>query len=307
MAIVDQRNEWELQEFLLDDSLRDDTFNKWKEQYKTFAERTEEIAFTLDYTLNDGQIFKRCPWRLPSWLEGRNSENTMNTDQFDITERGVRSIKGVVAFARNDEGDELMLFQNFNQGHIIQQGEGGWMKLFSTEDRRTYGSPEDSLVRFGNKLTAVYSSEDEKLLFDNLRNAKTFLPSLKEIYDDTSNEIIENILNHDLVECENREMILENTTQAIHKQFALLKELGHLDMFSAEYIQEQATEANNAQPTEDNIEIQVQNDKIVFPTDNDSIKAVLEFLCDGLVQGLLSGNRYKTTSKLLLSNIEHIR
>ena len=35
-------------------------------------------------------------------------------------EEMVESIKGIAAFARNEQGEELILFQNFSRSHVIQ-------------------------------------------------------------------------------------------------------------------------------------------------------------------------------------------
>ena len=174
MTIVNEKKEWELKEVLLDDSLHKDLANKWEKQYKAFMGRTEEIDFKETepgYKLDDDQAFRICPYCLPTWLAGRNSENIMNTEQIDINENLANSIKGVVAFARNDEDNELMLFQHFAPGQIIRP-KSLMRAIKDLDSRHTYTSVEDSTFRLNENLTAVYSSKDEKLLFNHFRNAK---------------------------------------------------------------------------------------------------------------------------------------
>lgn len=301
MAIVNEKKEWELKEVLLDDSLHKDLANKWEKQYKAFMGRTEEIDFKETepgYKLDNDQAFRICSYCLPTWLAGRNSENIMNTEQIDINENLANSIKGVVAFARNDEDNELMLFQHFAPGQIIRP-KSLMRAIKDLDSRHTYTSVEDSTFRLNENLTAVYSSKDEKLLFNHFRNAKKFIPSLIEIYDDLSNQAIDNhVLSHSLFECEaeDKAEVLGNVTQNMRTAFTRLKDSGILDYVSVKGIQETA-----AENPEKKVKIQTKHNKIVFPTEKDDIKALLDLLNENMFRGPFTKALYMTNSKRKVS------
>ena len=297
MVIVDQGNEWELQEILPYESLYENLVAKWEEQYKTFTGRTTEIDFEKadpDYKTRDDQALKLCPFvDLPPCLADKDSENIINTARFRIDEISPDSIKGVVAFARKDES-ELMLFQHFNPGQIIQPG--GLIRGIRTgEPRDAYTSVEDRTFRLGNKLTAVYSSKDKKLLFDSFYNARKSIPSLAELHEDLSKQAIDDhVLSHSLFECEDEDKakVLENTTRTMRTAFTILKNSGILDLVSAKDIRKEADK-----DPEKNVNIQLKGDKIVFPTEKDDITKLLDFLNENMFRGTFSDTLFMSSSK----------
>lgn len=301
MAIVNQGNEWELQEILPYESLYENLVAKWEEQYKDFTGRTTEIDFKKadpDYKTGDDQVFKLCSFDLPPCLADKDSENIINTAQFRINEISADSIKGVVAFARKDE-NELMLFQHFNPGQIIRPG--GLIRGIRTgESRYAYTSVEDSTFRLGNKLTAVYSSKDKKLLFDSFYNARKFIPSLAELHEDLSKQAIDDhVLSHSLFECEDEDKakVLENTTRTMRTAFTIFKKSGILDLVSAEDISAEDIRDEAYKDPEKNVNIQIKEGKIVFPTEKDEITTLLDFLNENMFRGSFTNTLFMSNSK----------
>ena len=237
VAILNQNDESKLQSFSLLDSLQNTLADQWEKQYETFIAQTEERDFTTAYTLGTGEVFRICPYKLPDWLAGIDSQNIRNIEEVDINEIPASSIKGIVAFARDDENNELMLFQNFTGRQVIRPG--GFIFL----QNNTYRSIEGRALGLNNKLTAVYSPESEKLLFNSFHYAKTFLP-LANAYYTASNGDIRNLLSHKLFVCEDKEKIVDDATQFIRRRFAILKDSQILDHVSATLVKERAAKYN---------------------------------------------------------------
>ena len=292
VAIINQKKEWELREVLLDDSLHENLVDGWDKQYKTFMERTEEIdfnRFTFGYEPNDDEVFRICSFLLPCWLADRDSEDIMNTEQVHINENLVHSIKGMVGFARNDEDNELMLFQHFNPAQIIRPG--GWIMMITGQERHTYTSMENSAFRLNNKLTAVYSSKDEKLLFYSLSNAQKFIPSLKTYSYNLSDEVIDKLLSHNSFECEDDDkakvtMIKDRT---IRKEFSILNRSGNLNHISVENVEQVSNKYE--------LGIECREGKIVFPTENKQVKTLLLLLNEKIYRGELTDTDFQASSK----------
>ena len=263
---------------------------KWWSQFQDFISETEEIDLTVGYSPGPGEHFRICPYNLPPWLEGKNSENVRNIEPINRKEHIVNSITGIVAFTRDNKDKELMLFQNFTKGHIIQPGGYVFFGPDAHSDSNVYEAAEGHLLRFDNKLSAVYLPEERKLLFDSYRNVNTFL-SISDFYEIASKKDIHNILNHELFECDDKDTIVNNSTQFMRRRFAILKdsEILDSDILSAEKIKEQADKHN--------INIQINNDKIIFPTENDQARILLQFLNQEIFQGSLTNEIFETNSK----------
>ena len=282
-GIINEKGESELQRFSLRGSAQDTLTGEWWEQYKTFITK-EEKDFKTGYTLDAGECFRIRSYKLRGWLAGKNSENIEEIKVAVINNIPASSIKGIVAFARDDENNELMLFQNFIEGQILRPG--SILRL----EGNAHGIIKDKTLRLNNKLTAVYSCKDGKLLFDSFHYAKTFLP-LSDYYYEASDGDIRNLLSHNLFICEDEQQILKNANQYMRRRFAILKDSEILDHLSAEYVQGKAAEHELPFP------IQVRDGKIVFPTGKDEAKRLLQFLNQEIFRGPLTDELYETNSK----------
>ena len=278
-AIIKQKNQWELQSFSLRDSLQNTFADEWERQYKAFDEK-EETEFRASYKPDEDECFI-SPYKLPEWLADINSKNTRNIKEISLNRILASSIKGIVAFAQDDENNELMLFQNFSRRQIIQQK----TSLLYRGD--TFEGIEGKILGFDDKLRAIYLPNEGKLLFDNLHLAKRFLP-LSDIYDDASNKDILEILDHDLFECADSQMVLNYVTQQIRIGFGKLKASGRLEHFAAVDIKKKASLCE--------IDVQIQEDKILFPTEVDQAKELLQFLNDGIFRSAITGDLLESNS-----------
>lgn len=288
IAAITKRNEMKLRLIEPRGQLQDALIRNWWHQFQEFLAQEDEKDFTIGYTPEEGEHFRICPYDLPEWLEGKNSENARNIEQIHRSEYLVNSITGIVAFTRDGRDNELMLFQNFNKGYIIQPGGYVFFGPDAFSDPDLYKSAESRLLRLDNKLSAVYLPEERELLFDSFRNVNTFLP-ISDSYYIASEKDIRNLLNHRLFECNDKKTIIDNATQFMRRRFAILKDSEILDTLCAAKVKEQADKHN--------INIQINDDKIIFPTENDQARTLLQFLNEEIFQGSLTNEIYETNSK----------
>ena len=80
------------------------------------------LISTSGYKLDEGECFRLSDYELPAWIAEENSETIRNFDAIGTNETLIDYIKGMVAFALNDQGEELMLFQNFTHSQVIRPG-----------------------------------------------------------------------------------------------------------------------------------------------------------------------------------------
>lgn len=268
----------------LHQSLQDSFAEIWGQQFDKFKDGIEEIDFNVGYTPEEHERFRVMGYELPEGLNGRTSLNIQNLDTISEHEDLIEKIKAIIGYARNEVGEELVLFQNFSRSHVIRPGRF----LFLQND--IYESVERPGLTLDSKLSAVYIPADQKLLFQNFRSTNTFLP-LAEFYEEASEEEIKNILNHDLLEPENAEALAKGANQWFRKRFAMLKDSGILDRFTAQEIKK------HSKGYEIDIQIDNATGKIVFPCEKAAAKKVLQFLNEEIFRGAITDTLYETNSK----------
>lgn len=281
-AIVREGTQTRLLQIPLHQRLQDKLAEGWGEQYETFVEGISEIGFDAGYGPDDHERFCLPDYGLPPWMAGEDSLTIPTLDEISSSEAVINSIKGIVAFARNDQWRELMLFQNFTRSQIIRPGRS----LILRND--AYESAESPGLTLDRKLSAVYLPTERKLLFRNFRTVNTFLP-LADFHKEASEQEIREILNHKLLVPEDPEALATDANQWFRKRFAMLKGSGVLDQFSAGEIQSRSKECG--------VSIRVSNGKIVFPSDKPAARKLLQILNEELFLGAITETLYETNSK----------
>lgn len=283
LAVIAKKNgQTQLYQIPLHQALQETLAESWQLQYESFVDDIQEIDFDAGYNPEDHERFKLVAYELPAWLQAENSQTVATLDSISQHEDIIDSIKGIAAFARNEQGEELILFQNFSRSHVIRPGQF----LFLQND--TYETANRPGLTLDGKLSAVYLKLEQKLLFHNFRTTNTFLP-LADFYEDASENEIREVLNHDLLAAEDAEALSVDANQWFRKRFAMLKDSKILDNYTAKQIK--------AHSKGYEIEIQIKNNKIVFPADKPAAKRLLQFLNEELFRGPITETLYETNSK----------
>ncbi len=266
----------------LHQELQDSLAEQWGEQVEAFFSEIDEISFNAGYQPEAHERFCLDGYKLPHWLENQTTL-TINTHS-PIADVGdvASNIKGLVAFACNENNNEVILFQNFTRGRIIRPG--GIIFL----DRETFRSTESTALSLDNHLSAVYLPEREKLLFRNFRTVNSFLP-LADYFEDASEQEIRDVLSHACLIADNTQQILSFSDQWFRKRFAMLRQSEVLEKYSVEQIQKHSRQYQ--------IDIQIRENKIVFPSSKSEAKRLLQFLNEEIFRGAITETLYETNSK----------
>lgn len=281
-VIAKRRGQTRLFQIPLQQGLQGTLAESWEAQYESFVNNIQEIDFDAGYNPEDHERFRLDTYELPAWLQDENSQTVATLDSISQHEDIIDFIKGIVAFARNEHGEELILFQNFSRSHVIRPGQF----LFLQND--TYETAQRPGLTLDGKLSAVYLRVEQKLLFHNFRTTNTFLP-LVDFYEEASEHEILEVLGHDLLAPEDADALAVEANQWFRKRFAMLKDSGILDNYAAKQIK--------AQSKGYEIEIKIKNNKIVFPADKSAAKRLLQFLNEELYRGPITETLYETNSK----------
>lgn len=252
----------------------------WGDQLERFKENAEEVEFQPGYMPEEHERFVLKNFELPDWLD-QDSASAANLDPINEHENLIESAKGIVAFGR-DEGDDVILFQNFSRSHVIQPGR------FLFLQNNTYETAEKPGLTLDQKLSAVYFPDARLLLFQNFRATNSFLP-LEEFYEEASAEEIHEVLSHARLAAEDAEVLATESNQWFRKRFAMLRDSGILDKYTAKQIKAHAKGYG--------MEIEVKGNKIVFPAAKAEAKRLLQFLNEELFKGAITETLYETNSK----------
>jgi len=281
-AIVKQGAQTRLLRIPLQQDLQKTLAASWENQYQAFVADVQEIDFNAGYQPEDHERVCLQDYALPEWLANETSQTTLDLDAISNNEALLDSIKGIAAFARNGDGEELILFQNFSRSHVIRPGRF----LFLQND--TYETSQRPGLTLESKLSAVYLRDEGKLLFHNFRTVNTFLP-LADFYQEASEQQILEVLDHKLLVAEDADALATDSNQWFRKRFAMLRDSGVLDKYYAKQIQSRSKGYN--------VEIHVSKGKIVFPADKPAAKKLLQFLNEELFRGAITETLYETNSK----------
>lgn len=281
-AISRQGGETRLLRIPLHQGLQNTLAANWQDQHEAFVEDVEEIDFNAGYQPEEHERFHLQNYELPEWLAEEDSQSVPALDAIANDDGLLDATKGIVAFARNDDGEELMLFQNFSRSHVIRPGRF----LFLRND--TYETTQRPGLTLDGKLSAVYMPADKKLLFHNFRTVNTFLP-LADFYEEASEQQIKEVLGHKLLAPEDADTLATDANQWFRKRFAMLRDSGVLDAYSAKEIQ--------ARSKGYDVAIHVSKGKIVFPAEKGAAKKLLQFLNEELFRGAITKQLFETNSK----------
>ncbi len=282
VAITRQGETIRLLRIPLHQELQDTLAASWGNQYDAFVGDVAEIDFDAGYQPEEHERFRLQNYEVPVWLAGEDSQSAPALDAITNDDALLEATKGIVAFARTGDGEELMLFQNFSRSHVIRPGR------FLFLQNNTYETTHRAGLTLDNKLSAAYLPIAGKLLFYNFRTVNTFLP-LADFYEEASEQQIKEVLAHELLAPEDADAVAAEANQWFRKRFAMLRDSGLLDSYSAKQIQ--------ARSKGYDVAIHVSKGKIVFPSERAAAKKLLQFLNEELFRGAITEKLFETNSK----------
>jgi hypothetical protein len=281
-AIVRQASQMRLLRIPMHQELQETLATTWQDQVDAFLSDAREIEFNAGYQPEEHERFALDGFEPPEWLAKETSATVGDLDSINEDEAIMALIKGIVGFARDENDEELVLFQNFSRSHVIKPGNFLFLR------NGTYETAERPGLTLESKLSAIYRRAEEKLVFRNFRAVNTFLP-LGDFYEVASEQQIRDVLSHDKLAPVNVDALATDSNQWMRKRFAMLRDSGVLDEFSAKQIQ--------ARSKGYDVDIQIRKGKIVFPEDRSAAKKLLQFLNEELFRGPITEILFETNSK----------
>lgn len=281
-AITRQGDLFRVRRIPLLQQVQNDLAEEWSNQFDALGERTEEVKLDLGYSLDPDQIFAIDDFILPPWLIQPATVEFPDIARLSTDIKSLLTIKGTVAFASHQQYGSVLLFQNFTRTKVIRP------RTFLILERDTFSSPGSAALALDSKLSAVYLAQENELKFLDFRSVNTFLPLDDVLREATSGEIRE-LLLHPKLKTENLDRWANERNQWFKKRFSMLRESSVLDDYSVEFLRDKGATLE--------VDVQLSDDKIIFPSDAKSGKRLLQLLVEDLFLGALSGDLYETNSK----------
>lgn len=281
-AIVRQAGRTRLLRIPLHQALQRDLAESWTAQYEAFLDEVREIDFNAGYTPEAHERFRLSDYQPPDWLSKEDSQSAGALDAITNDDALLEATRGLVAFARNDDGAEVVLFQKFSRSHVIRPGR------FLFLQNNTYETTQRAGLTLDNKLSAVFLRDSDTLLFHNFRTVNSFLPLADFCEEASEREIIE-VLNHELLAPEDAAALAAQSNQWFRKRFAMLRDSGVLDQYTARQIQQRSHGYD--------VDVRTSGGRIVFPAEKSPAKKLLQFLNEELFRGAITETLYETNSK----------
>jgi hypothetical protein len=254
----------------------------WQGQYDQFADGIDEIDFVAGYQPEEDERFRLQPFESPEWLASETSQSARNLDPITSDDALLDATRAIAAFARNEAGVEVVLFQNFSRAHVIRPGR------FLFLENNTYQTTARPGLTLDGKLSAVCMPADKKLLFQNFRIVNTFI-SLGDIYEEASEQDIKEVLAHTRLAPEDPDALAKDASQWFRTRFAMLRDSGILDEYSAKAIQARSS----GYP----VDVRISKGRVVFPAEKAAAKKLLQFLNEELYRGPITKTVFETNSK----------
>lgn len=263
--------------------LQQDMQRTWNTQFEEFCQDVREVAFDAGYKPESNERFVIEGFTPPDWLE-TNREGLNTLEPFRATTVGLDGLSALFAYARH-ETREVIMIQRFTRSHVIEPGR------FLFIEQGTFRGAPHPCITLGTKPDAVYFPAEQKLVFANFRNANSILP-LIDFYEEASENDIRVILSHNRLAPENVDGHAVGASQWFRTRFAMLRDSGILDHYTPQQIRDDA-----AGYIEIELEGSGEDARIVFPSDKNAAKRLLQFLNEELYKGAITGKTYETNSK----------
>lgn len=277
--------------------------NDWSNQYREFTEGKGKIFYNQD---SQGeklayQYFVIKPYELPEFMSVINS-GIVNTNNISNIPRnhGVDRKKVVCVFgvAIDDiTGFEIILFQNMSAKKFIAP----WRCLsevvlhpiqeMSRSELYTEATKNKGYLALDDKLTAIYNSNTQELLFNNYSYTNKTLPIPDYRINKILNKEIKKLLKHRIFICENINLIATNSNIEVRMCFAKLRDDNILDEIILELLIEDAK--NN------NVDMNIEGNQIVVPTNDEELMDLIMLINGDLTERKFTKQteRFRITSK----------
>ncbi len=282
-AIVVGNNEAEVVYIPVAKKIQDELTGVFEQQAEEFLDDDlERIPFTSTYGVETTEIFRIHPYNIPVAIQTAIRSPTQ-LDTLEIGGDDAHIIKGIMA-AEVKRGKSSVFIQSFNKVRLLDRR----FTLLHSKD--TFTKLESPGLTLDTKISAALV--DGSLLFRTFATVSQFL-NLYTYFHDATDPEIEEVISSPLFEVDDQAALMEICDQPMRKRFSAIKASGILDTLDMPKCK---TAARKVGLTLTLVDKGSKKERIGFPTEKREIKDLLTFLTEGIYQGVLTGQTFKSNS-----------
>lgn len=263
-----------------------------------FSDSSEElikktcVPFDGSYIPQEDESLVIKGFVFPNTLRKLNDafKSSETVDSFHANENNIQNIKSIcVGYCESTLNGEnfIAAFQRFrNDQHISTK------KINLFFDKNTFQRDRRVGISIAKNVDCVLVGSD--LIFDSFYFARQIF-DLSEYYRTATDADIKKFTQSPALNFKGREMqFIENAKTFVRRKISSITDSGILTRYSAKEIQ-------NIARNHSNIDVIVEDNKIVMPETTDELKVLLSFLDEESWKGAFSDETYISTSKRKIS------
>ena len=205
--------------------------------------------------------------------------NAVSVAEVDTKKFAEEGIKALFTSFSGNEGKKILV-QQFTARQILSR------RFALLLRNNAFRQLTDTAFTLDSGLTCII--EGGLIKFKSLHKLRSII-DFREIYREATDQEIRNFAGHPKLKVADVDAFLEATSPPSRKLIKAILIDGTLDSYETEFIQKTAQDTD--------LEVNVQDGKIVVPTKRVDIRELLRFLTESRYLGPLSGQTYITNSR----------
>ncbi|WP_422134127.1 Kiwa anti-phage protein KwaB-like domain-containing protein [Endozoicomonas sp. ALD040] len=242
-----------------------------------------EIEFNGDWKPDQNELLVIDDLAESSLMVNAINANTSSFSDLNISNFTNEPIKAIFTGTVTN-GNTTVLVQKFSSRQALSLNE---IPIIKMQTGNTFVKSTDKIFTLDNKLVAIIENDTTK--FKSFHNARMVF-DLSAQYIEATDEDLEVITQHASIEVPDASSFIHEADTQVRKMVHTISSTGVLENYSV-------TEISNAANNFPSVTINVNNGKIVMPTEKRELKEVLHFLLEDIYKGPLTGSDYLTNSK----------
>lgn len=240
---------------------------------------TDEVPFDGSWTPNEDEFLTiDVPAEAQIFADTINA-NAMAVDDIDTAAFAAEGIKALFTGIPVN-GATKVLVQRFTSQQVLER------RFALLQQGNAFRRLSEPAFTLDNSLTCII--EDGTVKFKSQHKLRSIINML-DIYREATEQEVQTFAAHASLEVADAVGFVNVTNQVSRKLIHAIVNNGTLDNYTPVQIQAAAHQTN--------LEIDVQNGRIVMPTTHADIKALLQFLNESRYSGPLSGQAFVTNSQ----------
>ncbi len=261
-----------------------DLFTRMEDDFK--RDHPDAVAYSADYKPEKNEHFF-----IADFVEHNVAKQALVSPKavtvLDINTIPLEKIKAI--FIGSKDGNTIFL-QKFDKGQVITNTRS----LFFFDNTKTFSSPENNGLTIGPKLTGIVNGNT--INFKNF-NALRRIFDMDHYFKEATDGELTDFQKNEVFFCEEGLNLADFKDTVIRRKVTLLNMSGVLKEHTIHTLQKAAIELDHPLDLFNHEGI----DKIKMPNNKKDVKLLLNFLDSDIYISVINGFKYKSTSKLRIT------